>query len=313
MSADSLPRAGRSHEVGFYRTDEEFAALIVPFVEEGLAAGEPIILGYDERKTSLLHRWLPDAGAATFITDRSLYSTPARAISAYWKLFEAHTAAGATAIRIAGDVPHEGNGGRFAGWDRYELAANTVWNRFPVASRCLYDARTAPARVLDAAERTHPQIVLPSGGHQPSIRYQDAALFTPLPPDPHPIERSVPAIEMNNPTPRQTRRAITSIGHGRLPGMTLQDLQIGVSEAISNARQHGRPPVTVRIWAATGQLVIQVHDAGPGPADPMAGLVPRHDRPDLVEIGLWIIHMLALDAALIRSRDGFTVRLVAEA
>ena len=84
--------------------------------------------------------------AVAFIADNSLYATPARAIASYWQLFERCSAAGAAQIRIAGDVPHEGNGGRFAGWDRYESAANTVWDRFPVWSRCLYDATTAALR-----------------------------------------------------------------------------------------------------------------------------------------------------------------------
>jgi len=156
MRTEPTGRPGRFHEVGFYRSDAEFAALIVPFAEDGVTAGQPVILGYDDRKASLLRSWLRDPAAVTFVAGDSLYATPARAIASYWQLFERLTAAGAAQIRIAGDVPHEGNGGRFAGWDRYESAANTVWDRFPVWSRCLYDAATAAPRVLDIAARTHP-------------------------------------------------------------------------------------------------------------------------------------------------------------
>jgi MEDS: MEthanogen/methylotroph, DcmR Sensory domain len=70
-------------------------------------------------------------------------------------LFEFHVAMGAGQIRIAGEVPHPGNGGRFEGWDRYESAVNTIWQDFPVWGRCLYDTTTAPQAVLDAVERTH--------------------------------------------------------------------------------------------------------------------------------------------------------------
>lgn len=311
MRTDPSARAGRFHEVGFYRSDAEFGALIVPFVEEGVAAGQPVIIGYDDRKASLLRSWLSDPGSVTFIADNSLYATPARAIDSYWQLFERHTAAGATQIRIAGDVPHEGNGGRFAGWDRYESAANTVWDRFPVWSRCLYDATTAAPQVLDIAARTHPRIVLPSGHYESSSRYQDPAQFEPLPPDPDPLERSAPAIEITDPSAAQVRHAVTSIGHGQLPDTILQDLVIGVSEAVSNAWRHGRPPVTARIWAAFGRILVRVHDTGPGPADPLAGLAPAPARPERQGAGLWLIHVLDLDAALIRSRDGFTVRLSA--
>ena len=87
--------------MGFYSCDAEFAALIVPFAEAGVAAGQPVILGYDDRKTSLLRSWLSDPGAVTFVADASLYVTPARAIASYWQLFAELTASGATQIRIA--------------------------------------------------------------------------------------------------------------------------------------------------------------------------------------------------------------------
>jgi anti-sigma regulatory factor (Ser/Thr protein kinase) len=301
----------RFHEVGFYRSDAEFSALIVPFVEEGVAAGQPVILGYDDRKASLLRSWLCDPAAVTFIADNSLYATPARAIDSYRRIFEELTAAGATQIRIAGDVPHEGNGGRFAGWDRYESAANTVWDQFPVWSRCLYDAATAAPRVLDTAARTHPRIVLPSGQYQTSRRYQEAADFQPLPPDPDPLERSAPAIELSDPSLAQIRHAIASIGAGQVPDRALEDLETGASVAVSNARRYGCPPVTVRIWAASGRILVHVHDTSPGPDDPLAGLVPAWTRPELEGAELWLIHMLDLDTAMIRSRDGFTIRLAA--
>jgi anti-sigma regulatory factor (Ser/Thr protein kinase) len=80
---------------------------------------------------------------------------------------------------------------------------------------------------------------------------------------------------------------------------------------VSNAWRHGRPPVTARIWAASGRILVRVHDTGPGPADPLAGLVPAPARPELQGAGLWLSHVLGLDPALIRSRDGFTVRLSA--
>ncbi|HEY7260814.1 MAG TPA: sensor histidine kinase [Trebonia sp.] len=312
METESSRRSVRFHEAGFYRSDAEFGALIIPFIEEGVAAGDQVVLGYDDRKTSLLRSWLSDPDAVTFITGNALYATPARAIASYWQLFEQFTSAGAAQIRIAGDVPHEGNGGLYAGWDRYESAINSIWDRFPVWSRCLYDTTTASARVLDAAERTHSRIVLPSGSYQPNHRFQTTAEFEPLPPDPDPVEQSAPAIEMADPSEARVRHAIAGIAHGQLPDAALQDLVIAASEAVSNARRHGRPPVTVRIWAASGRAVVRVHDTGPGPGDPLAGLIPAPTRPDLEGAGLWLIHMLDhLDAAMVRSEDGFTVRLAA--
>jgi hypothetical protein len=292
-------QAGHFHEAGFYRSDAEFAALIVPFAEEGIAAGEPVILGYDERKSSLLRSWLTDPSAAEFIGDESLYAKPARAIAAYQRLFEFHVAMGAGQIRIAGDVPHPGNGGRFEGWDRYEAAVNTVWQDFPVWGRCLYDAATAPAAVLDVVERTHPRIVWPSGQRRESGRYQDAVAFEGLPYVPDPLEGTAPVAELVNRPAADTRHILARIADGRVPDTIATDLLIGATEAVANAQRHGRPPVTVRIWAA------------PGHADRLAGLVPAPSSTPSQHLGmgLWVTHQLDLDITLRHASDGFTVRL----
>jgi anti-sigma regulatory factor (Ser/Thr protein kinase) len=304
---------GHFHEAGFYGSDAEFAALIVPFVEEGVAAGEPVVIGYDDRKAGMLRSWLADPSAVEFIADQGLYATPAGAIATYRRLFEFHTAMGAGQIRIAGDVPHPGNGGRFEGWDRYECAVNTVWQDYPVWGRCLYDTSTAPPAVLDVVERTHPRLVLPSGQHRASGRYQDVAEFDALPAAPDPLEASPPMAELTGRPAADTRHALAQIGRGRLASATLTDLIIGASEAVSNALRHGEPPVTVRIWAAPDRIVVSVHDTGPGPADPLAGLVPAAHSPSEPGLGLWVMHQLDIDSALIRTGDGFTVRLRAGA
>jgi anti-sigma regulatory factor (Ser/Thr protein kinase) len=304
-------QAGHVHEAGFYGSDAEFRALIVPFAEEGIGAGEPVIIGYDDRKTDLLRSWLTDPSAVEFLGDRSLYATPARTIATYRQLFEFHVAMGAAQIRIAGDVPHPGNGGRFEGWDRYESAINTIWQDFPVRARCLYDATTTSAAVADIVERTHPHIVSPSGVRRASARYQDALAFEGLPYVPDPLEDALPVAELVNRSAAEARRALTRAARDRIPATALQDLLIGATEAVTNAQRHGRPPVTVRIWAAPDRIVVTVHDTGPGPADCLAGLVPAPDStPDRrLGMGLWVMHQLDLDVALRHSGDGFTVRL----
>src|SRR3954447_2926664 len=202
---------GNFHEAGFYSSDAEFLALIAPFVTEGVAAGEPVVIGYDARKCDLLRAALPQADAVTFIADKSLYASPARAIEAYRREFERHLSAGAGQIRIAGDVPHEGNGGRFAGWDRYESAVNTVWQDYPVWSRCLYDATTVADAVRDVVVRTHRRLVTPDGAAPASPRYQDVAEFVGLPPTADPLEAITPSLRLGDASLKQTRRRVTEV------------------------------------------------------------------------------------------------------
>lgn len=300
--------AGHFHEAGFYSSDAEFRALIVPFAEEGIAAGEPVIIGYDDRKNSLIRSWLTDPSDVEFIADSGLYATPARAIATYRRLFEFHLAMGAGQVRIAGDVPHPGNGGRFDGWDRYECAVNTVWQDFPVWGLCLYDTTTAPTAVLDVVKRTHPRIVSLAGDRHPSDCYQHTANFQGLAVAPDPLEQAKPVIELTGSSPAEVRRALTHAGRGLVRDAVLDDLLSGTSEAVNNALLHGRAPVSVRIWAAPGRIVVHVHDSGPGPADRLAGLIPPADGAGC-GLGLWLTHQLDIDVALVYEDHGFTIRL----
>lgn len=302
---------GCVHEAGFYGSDDEFRTLIVPFVEDGLAAGEPVIIGYDEHKAGLLRSWLPDASAVNFLGDKSLYASPAGTIASYRKMFDGYLTEGARRIRIAGDVPHAGNGGRFEGWDRYESALNTIWDDVPVWALCLYDTATAPASVLEVVEQTHPRIALPGGSRRGGRGYLDPSGFRGLPVTPDPLERTAPAAEFLAGSAAEARHALSQAGQGLVADEILQDFLIGVSEAVSNALLYGQPPVTVRIWASPGRLVVSVHDQGDGPANHLAGLVPTPHRGtgQGMGLGLWVMHQLGIDVALCYGDDGFTVRL----
>ncbi|BBH68819.1 anti-sigma regulatory factor [Actinoplanes sp. OR16] len=304
---------GHFHEAGFYDSDAEFLGLSVPFIEEGLAAGEAVVIGYDDRKSDLLRSRLSDPASVEFIADRGLYATPARAIATYRRLFEFHVAMGVGQIRIAGDVPHPGDGRQFEGWDRYESAVNTVWQDFPVWGRCLYDITTASAAVIDAVERTHPHLITSAGCRCASERFQEPPEFEELPPPPDPLEAGTPLAELVDRTPAEARRTLIEIGRDRVGDKAVKDLVHGVSEAVGNAVCHGEPPVTVRIWGTARRIVVSVHDRGPGPADPLAGLVPATADPLVPGWGLWLVHQLDIDTTLIRSADGFTVRFRAEA
>ncbi len=312
MTADAVRGSlGCVHEAGFYGSDDEFRTIIVPFVEEGLAAGEPVIIGYDERKAGLLRSWLPDLSAVNFLGAKSLYASPAGTIASYRKMFDGYLTEGARRIRVAGDVPHPGNGGRFEGWDRYEAALNTVWDDLPVWALCLYDTATAPAGVLEVVEQTHPRIALPGGSRRRGRGYLDPSDFRGLPVPPDPLERTAPAAELLARSAAEARHALNQAGRGLVADEILQDFLIGVSEAVSNALLYGQPPVTVRIWAVPGRLVVSVHDRGDGPANHLAGLVPTPHRGtgQGMGLGLWVMHQLGLDVALCYGDDGFTLRL----
>ncbi|MGY1641046.1 anti-sigma factor RsbA family regulatory protein [Geodermatophilus sp. SYSU D00703] len=301
---------GNFHEAGFYSSDAEFLALVVPFVLEGISAGEPVVLAYDRRKSDLLRAVLPSSDRLVPLGESAVYATPARAIEAYRQQFERLEAAGAEQIRIAGDVPHEGNGGRFAGWDRYESAVNVVWRDHPVWSRCLYDAVTVPDDVRDVVVRSHRRLVTPDGGAVASTRYQDVPDFHGLPPAADPLESTAPSVCLGDASLKQTRRRVAEAVRDHLGPAEVDELLFALSEAVVNAQSYGRPPIGVRVWTAPHRAVVRVHDTGPGPADPLIGLVPVPEGSAGAGLGLWLASQLTgVEVGLVTDVEGFTVRL----
>jgi anti-sigma regulatory factor (Ser/Thr protein kinase) len=69
-------------------------------------------------------------------------------------------------------------------------------------------------------------------------------------------------------------------------------------------------PARMRLWRAPDRLVVTVTDAGGGPRDPFAGLLPAGSGAD-GGLGLWIVHQSCSHVAMYRDPTGFTIRLTA--
>jgi anti-sigma regulatory factor (Ser/Thr protein kinase) len=93
----------------------------------------------------------------------------------------------------------------------------------------------------------------------------------------------------------------------------VEDLVMAVHEVAINGLRHGRPPVTVRLWAAPERVQCAVTDGGPGFEDPFAGYV-RGGGDELPEgrFGLWLARQLCDEVVMARTPEGFTTRLVVD-
>src|SRR3954471_10176298 len=173
MSAPA-DRRGYLHEAVLYDSDEEFLRVVVPFLQEGVAAGDPCLVALRASTTSLVREAVADTTGLTFLDDR--YDRPASVIRSNRDLFAAHVADGASRIRVASAVPHPGVGAPWDGWARYEAAVNHAYAEFPLWGLCAYDTRITPDPVLDGVARTHPYLST-AGGYRVNLRYQDPAEF----------------------------------------------------------------------------------------------------------------------------------------
>ncbi|WP_394618359.1 anti-sigma factor RsbA family regulatory protein [Lentzea sp. JNUCC 0626] len=297
---------GFFHETAFYGSDDEFLAHAVPFVEGGLRAGEPSVVACTEHNTALLRGALGDA-AVMYLPGADQYSRPSESIARFRALFAEHTASGAQQMRVVGDVPHSGVGACWDWWARYEAAVNRAYAEFPVWGLCPYDTRTTPEGVLADVLSTHPNITSAPGTHEPNPGYREGLAATAQVTDP--LEAGVPLVELLDLTAGAVREAVgTAIEPLGLDEDDAHDVVYAASEIVTNGLTHGIAPVRFRLWAAGSRVVVSVTDQGPGPTDPLAGLMPTKETLS-AGLGLWILHRTCDYVAMGRDGDGFTVRV----
>jgi anti-sigma regulatory factor (Ser/Thr protein kinase) len=305
---------GHYHEAICYDSDENLLTVVVPFLLDGVAAGEPAIASLDDRHTALVRAALPADSGVEFLDGGATYAKPAAAIQAYRRLMTRHVAGGARQIRIVGEMTPRTAGTTWDWWARYESAINHAYDEFPLWGMCAYDTRITPTSVLADVERTHPWSVRPSGDHVRNDAYLDPETFLsddrPLAPDP--LEHTAPLADLLQPTPAAARQAVRDADRGQLPPDSVQDLIVAVSEMVTNAHKYGRAPVRMRLWSGADRIVVSISDQGPGPKDPFAGLLPTA-RNATGGLGLWITYQSCDHVALQRRPDRYTVRLTAGA
>jgi anti-sigma regulatory factor (Ser/Thr protein kinase) len=295
---------GYFHEAAFYGSDDELLALVVPFLQEGVDAGEPVVVTFADRNAALVRAVFGPDDGITFLPGADQYARPALAIRQYQALFAALVGEGAEQIRVVGDVPHPGTGGRWDEWVRYEGLVTSAYDAFPVWGLCPYDTRTAPEDVLADVYATHPHVAT-LDGHHVNAEFRDPAAVV-VARRPEPLPEGVPNDALLSPSAAEARRSAGAAGDAAgLDRVRLGDLVLIASELVTNAHAHGRPPVTMELWTGPGRVLLAVTDAGAGPADPFAGLQDPGLTPD--GRGLWLTHQLADAVGHHRNRDSFTI------
>ncbi|GAB7051960.1 anti-sigma factor RsbA family regulatory protein [Catenuloplanes indicus] len=305
---------GYFHEAAFYGSPAELLAIVLPFLLDGVAAGEPTLVALGDERAALIKDALPPDVKVDFVAAGTRYARPASAIREFRAMFAGHTEAGAAQIRVVGELPAATSGRSWDAWARYESAINHTFDDFPVWGICAYDRLRTPAHVLADVARTHPRTAAPHGQHLPHPSYLAPATFLPMTRTrPHTGEPlPAPHLELHGPPPAEARRAVFAAGTGRLTRDALDDLAVAVSETVTNAHRHGTPPVTVRLWALPDRVTVSVTDAGRGPADPFAGLLPAGDGAR-GGLGLWVTHQCCDAVAERHGPDGYTVEMTMHA
>ena len=299
---------GYRHEAFFWNGDEQFLAGTVPFVTEGLAAGQPVMVAVTPGRIERLRDALgADSAGVEFVDMVQLGANPARIIPAWRRFTDEH---GGQAVRGIGEpIWHGRRLAELAECQLHEALLNMAVDAdTPLWLMCPYDTGKLPEEVVAEAQRSHP-VVVDVERHRGSLTYGGAHHVGTM------FERDLPIVQVvvshrrfsadDYAVVRDDVRAHAS--SAALGSERTADLCLAVHEVAVNSVQHGRGTSELRIWETDEALVCEVRGTG-RIADPMVGRRPprwddEHGR------GLWMANHLC-DLVQVRSGEaGTTVRI----
>ncbi|CCH88308.1 Two component signal transduction serine/threonine kinase [Modestobacter italicus] len=301
---------GFRHDGLVYRSTEELAAGAAPFLLDGLACGDGVVIAAGPAATEVLRDAVGDHPLVLVLERHALYRarTPT-AITTFRGLAE--QAGPGRRVRVVGETDFGTTDADRYEWQRYEAVVNAAFADLPLWGLCVFDA-ALPEPVLATVRAAHPHLVGASGRTANPDHVDPAGYLAGLVVPDEPLERTTPTFSATDVTHFAAVRR-TVAGHltdVAAPADLAEDFLLAVDEMTSNAVRHGRPPASLRLWATPGTLLCTIADAGPGPADPFAGYGPAHGT-DLSAggMGLWLARQLCDHVALRRDAHGNSVRL----
>jgi CheY-like chemotaxis protein len=171
---------GCRHEALVYSSTDELVAGALPFMRNGLARGEHVLVVLRESGRIVLKQALgEDASRVEFADAIDWYQSPKHAFESYTRYLDDRLRRGdAPRVRVVAEVvwPESLATLDVAAWKRYEAEVSAGLAEVPVSFICGYDTRELPAEIITDARRTHP-ILRDANGARPSSSYLPPAQF----------------------------------------------------------------------------------------------------------------------------------------
>jgi len=298
------------HALLRYHSPESLCAGAVPYVREGLARDEAVIVVVSAEVEQVLRPALgDDATRVRWQAGEVSYGRLGVMFEGFRRFLAEQRAAGAL-MRLLAQNDTLGTEERMAAYLRFEAMANEVYRPYGYRWACLYDTRAHSAQMLRQVSQVHPRLLEHDGREIPNNDYLEPSAYLarsgPPPPPPAAVQLDLPVTGPGElaVVRRLLRRWADLHGTGEHAG----DVVVAVGEVVTNALQHGRPPVRVRAWTADGLARVHVHDRGQGPIPATAG----YHRPVRVldrGYGLWVARHLADVVTTHTDRRGTAITL----
>jgi anti-sigma regulatory factor (Ser/Thr protein kinase) len=296
------------HDAFVYDSDDLFVERMAPFVRDAFASGEDAVAITTRTNCALLREELGDESERLTLVDRDeWYVTPAHVIAGFDKTLSERLAAGAPAVRVIGEVQFGATPREWTEWTAYESIVNRAFADRPAWVVCPYDARVLPDPIVDAAFRTHPQVLRDGWWHE-SPHYDDPDhLVRALTPVPEPLDQLHSVLVARD--PRAFRQRLRSeMARAGVPEGKAARMLVAAGEVLANALRHGGGVPRVRVGWVGGSFVVEISDDGGGLDDPLAGYIPP-TADQAAGAGLWVARQMTSRLELISGDDGLSVRL----
>jgi transcriptional regulator with XRE-family HTH domain len=150
------------HRSLLYASEDEFAAVVVPFLQQAVRRGEPALVVTTTENIALLRERLEPltADGVEFVERSTWYAEPESTLEGYRSFLERSVDAGGHWVRIVGELVWKGRSeSEASSWARYESLLNNALATAPATIICPYDTRALPAEIIDFARATHPYVI----------------------------------------------------------------------------------------------------------------------------------------------------------
>jgi anti-sigma regulatory factor (Ser/Thr protein kinase) len=299
------------HAAFLYAGEDRFLDGVVPFIRDGIADGEPILVAVSEARIRLLASTLgSDAERVRFLDIGEAGRNPARIISVWRDFLDVHSVAGHPVRGIGEPVWPGRSADELVECRHHESLLNLAFDgEVPCRLMCLYDVEALDGEAVEVAHETHPVLVDEDGvghGSEAYLAPPDAPgpFDGPLPPAPA-TAAAMAFVEED--LPRVRSDVYRHASDAGLDPRRTGNAVLAVSELAANSVRHAGGGGTVRVWTEPGELVAEVSDGGRFDS-PLAGCI----RPTPVQLygrGLWLVNQVC-DLVQIRSSEaGSVVRI----
>ena len=303
------PTEGFRHEALMYSGIDEFVAGAVPFLRDGIAAGESALVVVDNEKIRRLRDELgEDAARVQFADMAEVGANPARIIPAWRDFVGLHS--GERAVRGIGEPIYPSREeAELVECQLHESLLNLAFADTPdFWLMCPYDTSALDPSVIAEAEHSHPHVVEGEVAWT-STRYRGLdAIAEPFDAPLSDPPEDAPGVAFEAGGLDDVRDAVEVYAFGS--GMSadrIEDFVIAANEIAANSVRHAGGAGEMRLWREEETLVCEVRDNG-RIDEPLAG----RQLPELGRDGgwgLWLVNQLC-DLVQIRSFEhGTAVRL----